>query len=72
MSWEKKKVVSICPTGYSTTRELRVSKLSASYGNKIVLSDLGFSLRQGDFVCLCGPNGAGKSTMLTAIAGVAV
>ena len=90
MSWEKKKVVPICPTGYSTTgssantvvecsrseciettRELRVSKLSASYGNKIVLSDLNFSLRQGEFVCLCGPNGAGKSTLLSVMAGVA-
>ena len=90
MSWEKKKVVSIRPTGYSTTgssantvvecsrseciettRELRVSKLSASYGNKIVLSDLSFSLRQGEFVCLCGPNGAGKSTLLSVMAGVA-
>ena len=54
-----------------TTAELRVSNLSASYGDKIVLSDVSFSLQQGDFVCLCGSNGAGKSTLLGVMAGVA-
>ena len=51
--------------------ELKIQNLSASYGDKIVLSDVSFSLQQGDFVCLCGPNGAGKSTLLSVMAGVA-
>lgn len=51
--------------------ELKIQNLSASYGDKIVLSDVSFSLQQGDFVCLCGPNGAGKSTLLGVMAGVA-
>ena len=51
--------------------DLKIENLSASYGDKIVLSDVSFSLQQGDFVCLCGPNGAGKSTLLGVMAGVA-
>lgn len=68
---KNKSVVSIGSSDCSTTGELRVSNLSASYGNKTVLSDVSFSLQQGDFICLCGPNGAGKSTLLSTMAGVA-
>lgn len=53
------------------SEQFEIIKLSASYGDKIVLSDVSFSLRQGEFVCLCGPNGAGKSTLLSVMAGVA-
>lgn len=51
--------------------ELKIQNLSASYGDKIVLSDVSFALQQSEFVCLCGPNGAGKSTLLSVMAGVA-
>lgn len=68
---KNKSVVSIGSSDCSTTGELRVSNLSASYGDKTVLSDVNFSLQQGDFICLCGPNGAGKSTLLSTMAGVA-
>lgn len=51
--------------------ELKIQNLSASYGDKIVLSDVSFALQQSEFVCLCGPNGAGKSTLLGVMAGVA-
>ena len=50
--------------------KFEISKLSAWYGEKPVLSDISFALQQGDFVCLCGPNGAGKSTLLSVMAGV--
>lgn len=50
--------------------DLKIENLSASYGDKIVLSDVSFSLQQGEFICLCGPNGAGKSTLLSVMAGV--
>ncbi len=49
---------------------MNLDKLSASYGNKTILSDISLSLSQGEFVCLCGPNGAGKSTLLSILAGV--
>ena len=50
--------------------KFEVSKLSAWYGEKPVLSEISFALQQGDLVCLCGPNGAGKSTLLSVMAGV--
>ena len=33
-------------------------------GEKKVLRDLSFTVRQGEFVILCGPSGCGKSTLL--------
>ena len=47
--------------------ELKCEGLSAGYDNKIVLSNISFSLSSGDFVCLCGPNGSGKSTLLSVL-----
>jgi ABC-type Mn2+/Zn2+ transport system ATPase subunit len=39
------------------------------YGRKAVLSDLSFTIPDGDFLGLVGPNGAGKTTILRAILG---
>src|SRR5687768_40571 len=39
------------------------------YGRRVVLSDLSFSISEGDFLGLVGPNGAGKTTILRAILG---
>jgi len=37
------------------------------YGRRVVLSDLNFSISEGDFLGMVGPNGAGKTTILRAI-----
>ena len=52
---------------YNIVMELKCEGLSAGYDNKIVLSNISFSLSSGDFVCLCGPNGSGKSTLLSVL-----
>src|SRR5687767_15515805 len=39
------------------------------YGRRVVLSDLNFSIAEGDFLGMVGPNGAGKTTILRAILG---
>ncbi len=49
---------------------LRVEKLTAGYGEAIVLSDLNFTLGQGEALALLGRNGAGKTTLLNTIVGL--
>jgi ABC-type Mn2+/Zn2+ transport system ATPase subunit len=41
--------------------------VSLGYGRTTVLSDLAFSIAEGDFLGIIGPNGSGKTTMLRAI-----
>lgn len=50
---------------------LEVSNMTLSYNTKkTVISDLTFSVRQGEIVCILGPSGGGKTTLLRAIAGL--
>lgn len=37
------------------------------YGRRVILSDLSFTIPEGDFLGMVGPNGAGKTTILRAI-----
>jgi heme exporter protein A len=45
-----------------------VRHLIKRFGQKIILRDLNFQARQGEFVALLGPNGAGKTTFLRILA----
>ncbi len=49
---------------------LEVKNLSYAYGNKCVLTDVSFSISEGDFLSVLGPNGAGKSTLFKCILGI--
>ena len=49
---------------------VRVDNLSYSYGSGEVLSDVSFSVSEGDFVGVIGPNGGGKTTLLRLMLGV--
>lgn len=46
---------------------MHVKNLFKSYGNKPVLTDVGFSIPQGKVTTFIGPNGAGKSTVMSII-----
>lgn len=48
---------------------LDVRQLSAAYGRFSVLSDIGFHVREGEFVGIIGRNGVGKTTLLKTLAG---
>ena len=52
------------------TEWLRVAGLSKHYGRLAALSDVGFSIRQGEILGLIGPNGSGKTTLFECMAGV--
>tara|TARA_B100000614_G_C14522247_1_gene483078 strand:- start:451 stop:1278 length:828 start_codon:yes stop_codon:yes gene_type:complete len=43
---------------------IEVAKLSFSYGNKKILSDINFSVEPNTFVAVLGINGTGKSTLI--------
>ena len=49
---------------------LRVSGLSKSYGHRLALDGVTFSIRAGEVLGLIGPNGAGKTTLFECLAGV--
>lgn len=46
---------------------LEINSLSCGYGKKIILEDISFEIREGEFVGIIGPNGVGKSTLLKTI-----
>ncbi|MBL4709336.1 MAG: ABC-F family ATP-binding cassette domain-containing protein [Flavobacteriales bacterium] len=48
---------------------LRVEDVSKKYGDKLIFSNVNFSLERGEKICLVGKNGGGKSTMSRLIIG---
>lgn len=49
---------------------LNISHLNVKLGDREIISDLSFDLRQGEIASLLGPSGCGKTTLLRAIAGL--
>ncbi len=48
---------------------LQLEQVSAGYGERRILSDVGLTLAPGDRIGLLGHNGAGKSTLIRVLAG---
>ncbi len=46
---------------------IKAEHISKNYGKLSVLSDVNFSLKKSEFVCIIGSSGAGKSTLLQII-----
>ena len=49
---------------------LVVQNLSAGYGRATVLSEVGFSLNEGEALAVLGRNGVGKTTLIDSLVGV--
>lgn len=52
------------------TNLVSLEKISVSFGQRRVLSDVSLSLRPGRILTLLGPNGAGKSTLVRVVLGL--
>ncbi len=50
--------------------ELKVNGLVKHLGNNLVVNDVSFEVRDGEFFVLLGPSGGGKSTLLRLISGL--
>ncbi len=49
---------------------INCENITLSYDGKSVISNLSFSVSQGDYLCVIGENGAGKSTLTKGILGL--
>ena len=49
---------------------LRAEHITKSYGEKQVLYDINFSLKEGELVCLLGISGVGKTTLFNVLSGL--
>lgn len=49
---------------------IEVSKLSKEYGKKQVLTDINFTIGEGQIIGLLGPNGCGKTTLIKILNGL--
>jgi len=48
---------------------IKINNLSCGYGKEVVVKEISFEVKKGEFVGLIGPNGSGKTTIIRAISG---
>ena len=56
--------------GQEPTPMLEVVDLKVTYGSRVAVDGIGFSIERGEIFGLLGPNGAGKTSALSAIEGL--
>lgn len=51
-------------TKENRTTKVQVEHLTKKFGDLLVLNDISFQIKKGEFVCVVGPTGCGKTTFL--------
>lgn len=49
---------------------IRATDLTLGYEGRAILTELSFTVSEGDYLCIVGENGSGKSTLMKAILGL--
>lgn len=49
---------------------LQVDHMTKRFGDLLVLNDISFEVKKGEFLCIVGPTGCGKTTFLNCITGL--
>ncbi len=47
--------------------KVKVHNLTKKFGDLLVLDDISFTVKQGEFLCIVGPTGCGKTTFLNSL-----
>lgn len=47
--------------------KLQVRHLTKKFGDLLVLNDVSFDVKEGEFLCIVGPTGCGKTTFLNSV-----
>lgn len=47
--------------------KVQVNSLTKKFGDLLVLDDISFDVKEGEFLCIVGPTGCGKTTFLNSI-----
>ncbi|MCL2220406.1 MAG: Lsa family ABC-F type ribosomal protection protein [Chitinispirillia bacterium] len=66
---EEAESLKIHPLEYHNSRLVTFDRVSASYGDKQIFSNISFEINHGDRIALAGKNGSGKSSIIKLICG---
>lgn len=67
---ETKENLLLHPLRHHKNSLISVSNLSSIYGERQILSNVSFEIKQGDIVAIYGQNGSGKSTLIKILLGL--
>lgn len=53
--------------GQNVENKVEVTHLTKKFGDLLVLDDISFNVKKGEFLCIVGPTGCGKTTFLNSL-----